>query len=420
MESPVPGYLASVLGSSAAFSEGAVADYIPELAAYEPERAAIALATVDGTVYAEGDVDAVFSIQSMSKPFTYALALSDLGVEGVEAKVGVEPSGEAFNEISLEQDTGRPLNPMINAGAIATHGLVKGENADDRLRRVVDFYSEFAGRELEIDEAVAGSELREGHRNLALGHLMRSFGIIEDDPVAVVEGYIRQCAVSVTVTDLALMAATLANAGVQPRTGTRLLDHRVVRYVLSVMMSSGMYDAAGDWLTSVGIPSKSGVSGGIVGVLPGQVGLAVFSPRLDKHGNSVRGVKMMEKISEDMGMHVMEAVRPARSAVRAVRQTEYRGEEATVYELQGDLVFSSTESLIRRLVDEPPATKRVIFDLDRVDEIEDVARRMALSAARSLLDDGHVLTITDRNGVLGETDLPPEATSEDIDEQLPE
>ncbi|SJM58106.1 glutaminase [Gulosibacter sp. 10] len=408
MESPVPGYLADVLDSSAAFADGAVADYIPELAGVDPDRAAIALATVDGTVYAQGDADAVFTIQSMSKPFTYALALSDLGIDGVGEKVGVEPSGEAFNEISLEPDTGRPRNPMINAGAISTHGLVAGADAADRLRRILDFYSAFADRPLELDDAVAESELEEGHRNLAFGHLLRSVGNIEGDPVAVVEGYIRQCAAKVAVADLALMAATLANGGVQPRTGRRLLDQRIVRHVLSVMMSCGMYDAAGDWLTTVGIPSKSGVSGGIVGVLPGQVGLAVFSPRLDRHGNSVRGVKMMERLSEDMGMHVMEAARPARSAIRDVHRVDYRGEEATVYELHGDLVFSSTESLIRRLVEDPPATRRVIFDLDRVDEIEDVARRMAVSAGRSLLDDGHALTITDRNGVLGETDLPRE------------
>lgn len=408
MQSPVPGYLAKVLESSET-SDGAVADYIPELASVDPERAAIALATVDGTVYAQGDADTVFSIQSMSKPFTYALALSDLGIDAVGAKVGVEPSGEAFNEISLEPGTGRPFNPMINAGAIATHGLVEAESAEARLRRVVGFYSQFADRELEVDEDVAQSELDEGHRNLAFGHLLRSFDIIDDDPVAVVEGYVRQCSVSVTVSDLALMAATFANGGVQPRTGRRLVEHHVVRHVLSVMMSSGMYDAAGDWLTTVGIPSKSGVSGGIVGVLPGQVGIAVFSPRLDRHGNSARGVKMMEQLSEDMGMHVMEAARPSRSAVHDVRRTDYRGEEATVYELHGDLVFSSTESLIRRLVDDPPTTRRVVFDLDRVDEIEDVARRMAIAAARSLLADGHTLTITDRNGVLGETDLPSDS-----------
>ncbi|HLS93901.1 MAG TPA: glutaminase [Microbacterium sp.] len=405
MRSPIPDYLSHVLEASAQHSGGAVADYIPELAVADPNRAAIALATTDGTVYAQGDADLAFSIQSMSKPFTYALALANHGIEGVAQKVGVEPSGDAFNEISLEEGTGRPLNPMINAGAIATHGLVAAGSPAERLERVVDFFSRFAGRPLEIDEDVAASELGEGHRNLALGHLLRSFGIIEEDPVPVVEGYIRQCAVSVTVRDLALMAATLANGGVQPNSGERVLDSRLVRHVLSVMMSSGMYDAAGDWLTTVGIPSKSGVAGGIVGVLPGQVGVAVFSPRLDAHGNSVRGVKMMERLSDDMGMHVMEAARPSRSAVRDVRVADHDGEEATIYELQGDLVFSSTEALIRRLVEDPPATRRVVFDLDRVDEVEDVARRMSLGAAHSLIEDGHALTILDDRGVLGRFDL---------------
>lgn len=409
MESPVPNYLRNVLEHSAGVTDGAVADYIPELAAADPDRAAIALATADGTVYAEGDVDVAFSIQSMSKPFTYALALSDLGIDGVAEKVGVEPSGEAFNEISLEPGTGRPRNPMINAGAIATHGLVAADSPQERLERVVDFYSRFAGRALEVDDDVARSELGEADRNLALGHLLRSVGIIEQDPVDVVEGYIRQCSVSVTVSDLALMAATLANGGVQPRTGERLLPPNLVRHVLSLMMSAGMYDSAGDWLTSVGIPSKSGVSGGIVGVLPGQIGLAVFSPRLDPHGNSARGVRMMEMLSHDMGLHVMEAARPARSAVRDVRVVEREGEKATVYELQGDLVFASTDALIRRIVDDPPRTRRVVFDVDRVDEVVDVAVRMSQWAVRSLLADGHDLTVRDPQGVLRGIDLSSEA-----------
>lgn len=195
MESPVPTYLANVLERSAAADGGAVADYIPELAEADPDRVAIALATVDGTVHVQGGADASFSIQSMSKPFTYALALSDLGIEGVGRKVGVEPSGEAFNEISLEPGTGRPRNPMINAGAIATHGLVRAASPEERLARIIDAYSRFAGRDLEVDEPVARSELRTGHRNLALGHLLRSAGILEEDPVGVVEGYIRQCSV---------------------------------------------------------------------------------------------------------------------------------------------------------------------------------------------------------------------------------
>lgn len=405
MESPVPSYLKNVLEASAAATGGAVADYIPELAAADPDRVAIALATADGTVYTQGDVDAAFSIQSMSKPFTYALALADLGIDGVGRKVGVEPSGEAFNEISLEPGTGRPLNPMINAGAITTHGLVAADTPEQRLERVVDFYLRFAGRQLGIDDAVADSELGEAHRNLALGHLLRSVGIIEDDLVDVVEGYIRQCSVSVTVEDLAMMAATLANGGVQPRTGERLLEPRLVRHVLSVMMSAGMYDAAGDWLTSVGIPSKSGVSGGIVGVLPGQIGLAVFSPRLDSHGNSVRGVRMMEMLSEDMNLHVMEAARPSRSAIRDVRVEERGGHESTVYELQGDLVFASTDALIRRLVDDPPSTHHVVFDLDRVDEVTDVAAQMSQWSIRSLLAEGYEVTVSDPQGVLGNLDL---------------
>lgn len=389
MRSPIPDYLAEVLHRTSTNTSGAVADYIPELTTVDPDTAAIALATVDGVVYAQGDVDLAFALQSMSKPFAYILALADRGIDWLGQRIGIEPSGEPFNEISLEPGTGRPRNAMINAGAIATHGLIRAANPEQRLQRVVDELSRFAGRRLEVDRAVARSELADAHRNLAMGHLLRSFGIFDDDPVEVVEGYINQCAVSVTVGDVALMAATLANGGVQPRTGQRLVGQRIVRHALSVMLSAGMYDSAGDWLTRVGVPAKSGVSGGIIGVLPGQVGIAVFSPRLDAQGNSVRGVAMLEQLSRDMGMHLMEAARPARSAIRDVHQAEIGGEDATIYELHGDLVFSSAESLIRRLVEDPPDTRLVVFDTNRVDEITTVAARMLRETARRIRQDGH-------------------------------
>lgn len=197
---------------------------------------------------------------------------------------------------------------MINAGAITVHSLVAeaGSGPAERVRRVLDGLSAFAGRRLEMDEKVCASEMEHAHRNLAIAHMLRSHDILTEDAGAVVDGYTRQCSVLVTTRDLAMMAATLANHGVNPLSGDQVVPEGVVRQVLSVMFSCGMYDAAGDWTTQVGIPAKSGVAGGLIGALPGRLGIATFSPRLDSHGNSVRGVSLFERFSSDMGLHVME------------------------------------------------------------------------------------------------------------------
>lgn len=424
MKSPITDYLKHVLENVAGEDAGEVAAYIPELAEADPDRLAIAVATVDGVVYSAGDEDHRFTIQSMSKPFAYALSIRDNGLDHVLGRVGVEPSGEAFNEISLEDGTGRPKNPMINAGAIATHALVGGARSQrERDEEISTMFSAFAGRDLDVDEAVFSSELETGHRNLGLAHLMKSFGVIDEDPVEAVEGYIRQCAFHVDVRDLAVMAATFANYGRHPVSGDRLLDAGNVRQVLSVMTSCGMYDAAGDWLTTVGIPAKSGVAGGIIGVLPGQVGIAVFSPRLDEHGNSVRGVKVMERLSRDLGMHIMDVFRPSRSAIRDVSSRELpNGESATVYEMQGDMIFATMESVLRHLDNNPPPDHLVVFDVTRVDEFHDVAIRMAAEAgARLVSEDGHRVVLVDPDNVIAgfETSHGTELESyEDID-QIP-
>lgn len=386
MRSPVPDYLDEVLQACGDVG-GEPADYIPELAKADPDLAAIALSTVDDAHHSAGDSEHHFTIQSMSKPFAYAVAIEHLGYDAVHAKIDVEPSGEAFNEISLDSETGRPHNAMINAGAIATAALVGS------FERFVDFASRLAGRDLEVDEAVFESEMGSVHRNLALAHLMAAYGIV-DEPVAAVERYVRGCSLSVDVRDLSRMAATLANGGIQPETGERLMAEATARQVLSVMATCGMYDAAGDWLSTVGIPAKSGVAGGIIGVLPGQVGVAVFSPGLDAHGNSARGVEMMRRLSTDMGMHLMNPGRPSRSALADVRVED----DTTVYVLGGDLLFASAESLIRHLVQHPPQTTQVVLDISRVDEVTDVGRRMAVEAKRRLELDGLSVSITDVEG----------------------
>lgn len=402
MHSPIPSYLDEVLQSVAADRTGVLANYIPELAEVDPERLGASIAMVDGELYASGDTDSLFTIQSISKPFVYALALADRGFEKVLDKVGVEPSGEPFNEISLEDSSGRPLNPMINAGAITTHSLVGTEtmNPAERMERVISGLSAFAGRSLDVDEAVYSSEIEHAHRNLAIAHMLRSHDILTENPTGVVEGYTRQCSLLVTVQDLAMMAATLANYGVQPVTGEQVVPKTVVRQVLSVMFTCGMYNAAGDWATQVGIPAKSGVGGGIIGAVPGQLGLATFSPRLDVHGNSVRGVSLFERFSSDMGMHVMNIPTVARSAIRA----NYRigsGEKITqVIQLQGRIRFAGAERVIREIVDTHYMGTRIALDVTRVYSVDEVAQHMLLEIMRRMRHEGYTVYLIDQDDTI--------------------
>ena len=402
MHSPIPSYLDEVLQSVAADRTGVLANYIPELAEVDPERLGASIAMVDGELYASGDTDSLFTIQSISKPFVYALALADRGFEKVLDKVGVEPSGEPFNEISLEDSSGRPLNPMINAGAITTHSLVGTEtmNPAERMERVISGLSAFAGRSLDVDEAVYSSEIEHAHRNLAIAHMLRSHDILTENPAGVVEGYTRQCSLLVTVQDLAMMAATLANYGIQPVTGEQVVPKTVVRQVLSVMFTCGMYNAAGDWATQVGIPAKSGVGGGIIGAVPGQLGLATFSPRLDVHGNSVRGVSLFERFSSDMGMHVMNIPTVARSAIRA----NYRigsGEKITqVIQLQGRIRFAGAERVIREIVDTHYMGTRIALDISRVYSVDEVAQHMLLEIMRRMRHEGYTVYLIDQDDTI--------------------
>ena len=402
MHSPIPSYLDEVLQSVADDRTGVLANYIPELAEVNPERLGASIAMVDGELYASGDTEALFTIQSISKPFVYALALADRGFERVLDKVGVEPSGEPFNEISLEDSSGRPLNPMINAGAITTHSLVGTEtmNPAERMERVISGLSAFAGRSLDVDEAVYSSEIEHAHRNLAIAHMLRSHDILTENPTGVVEGYTRQCSLLVTVQDLAMMAATLANYGIQPVTGEQVVPKTVVRQVLSVMFTCGMYNAAGDWATQVGIPAKSGVGGGIIGAVPGQLGLATFSPRLDVHGNSVRGVSLFERFSSDMGMHVMNIPTVARSAIRA----NYRigsGEKITqVIQLQGRIRFAGAERVIREIVDTHYTGTRIALDVTRVYSVDEVAQHMLLEIMRRMRHEGYTVYLIDQDDTI--------------------
>lgn len=286
--------------------EGKVADYIPELAKADRRWFGISIATIDGQVFEVGDCQQSFTIQSISKPFVYGLALEDHGLEHVLSKVGVEPTGEAFNAIVLDEQSNRPFNPMVNAGAIATADLIKGADFPERVSRLLAMFGRYCGREVHIDNTVFMSERMTGHRNRAIGHLMRNFGMVGERMDESLELYFQQCSVVVNCHDLAIMGATLAGGGVNPITGQRALQQTYVKYLLSVMLSCGMYDYAGEWAYRVGIPSKSGVGGGIVGVVPGQFGIGIFSPLLDAKGNSVRGVATCRELSERFGLHCFE------------------------------------------------------------------------------------------------------------------
>jgi len=383
MSSPIFQCLERLHQKYAGLCEGEVATYIPELAKADPESFAICVATTDGHVYEVGDSRQPFTIQSISKPFTYGLALEDRGLDQVLAKIGVEPTGEAFNSISLAPETGRPLNPMINAGAIAAASLIAGRSAEDKLARLLRVYSLYAGRSLALDDAVYVSERSTGHRNRAIGHMLRNFDIIDTDPDIALDLYFRQCSVSVDCRDLSLMAATLANGGINPLTAERAVQGELVERILSVMATCGMYDYAGEWVYSVGMPAKSGVSGGVLVVLPGQLGIGVFSPRLDSHGNSVRGLRVCGDLSREFHLHVLRVARPARSVIRAryrlaaVRSKRHRpeaeravlgeaGERVSIYELQGDLVFAAVEAVVRDVVEDSDSLDVAVLDMKRV------------------------------------------------------
>ncbi len=399
--SPIERYLCALHERFCALRDGEVATYIPELGKADPEAFGICIATVDGHVYEVGDTRAAFTIQSISKPFVYGLALEDRGKAAVLERIGVEPTGEAFNEISLEPGTGRPRNPMINAGAIAATALVAGRSPEDRWARILALFALYAGRPLSVDEAVFRSERETGHRNRAIGHMLRNFGILSEPPEAPLDLYFRQCSIEVTCRDLALMAATLASGGANPLTGERALGADNVDEVLSVMTTCGMYDYAGEWMYRVGFPAKSGVSGGILAVLPGQFGIGVFSPRLDARGNSVRGVAVCNALSEELELHSLRASRAPLSVLRARFDLRSGGskraraeaerealakdaQRAVVYQLQGDLSFAGAERVVRQLRGEREDVLHVVLDLERVHEISAPAERIV----RELLSAG--------------------------------
>jgi glutaminase len=292
--------------------EGEPASYIPELASVDPDRFAIAAVTLDGQQVLVGDVEHQFTIQSISKLLVYGLALERLGRRAVLEKVGVAPTGDSFNAIELEESTNRAPNPMVNAGAIAVTDLVAGDSLDDGIETLRSMFERYLGRRPEIDRDVWESERATGNRNRAIAYLMLSRGIVRGDVEATLDLYFAQCSVLVTAADLAVIGATIANNGRHPLTGEQIVSRAVTRDMLTVALTCGMYDYAGEWAYSVGIPAKSGVGGGILGMLPGAGGIATFSPRLDEIGNSVRGLRVFEELSEEFELHLFDPDHPWR------------------------------------------------------------------------------------------------------------
>ncbi len=286
--------------------EGSVASYIPELAKVNPDWFSICVMSVEGQAFEVGDVQQLFTIQSISKVFVYGLALQEHGRDAVLSKVGVEPTGDAFNAIVLDEKSKRPYNPMVNAGAIATTSLIKGSGPSERLNDMLEMFRRYIGHDIFIDMSVFMSERTTGHRNRAMAHLMRHFGMIDERIDEALDLYFQQCSLMVNCRDLAVMAATLANNGVNPITQQRAIPACYIKDLLSVMYTCGMYNFAGEWAYKIGLPAKSGVCGGIIAVVPNQIGIGVFSPLLDIRGNSVRGVKVCEELSQQFGLHMFD------------------------------------------------------------------------------------------------------------------
>ncbi|MEN8443503.1 MAG: glutaminase A [Cyanobacteria bacterium J06555_13] len=308
--SPFRTYLTELHQKYQSLNDGAIADYIPELTTANPDWFGICIVTTDGQVFEVGDCDQLFSIQSVSKAFVFGLALEEHGREYVNSKVSVEPTGEAFNSIVLDEATNRPYNPMVNAGAIATTDLIKGHSCTERLKKLLDMFRRYTGREHDINVPIFLSEKATGFRNQAMAYLMRNFGMVTGSIDETLDLYFQQCSMMVNARDLAMLSATLANGGKNPVTGEQAIDERYVQDVISVMLSCGMYDGSGEWAYRVGIPAKSGVGGGITAVVPGQLGIGTFSPLLDAKGNSLRGLKVCEDLSKDFGLHLFNAANP--------------------------------------------------------------------------------------------------------------
>jgi glutaminase len=283
--------------------EGANANYIPILDTVPSELFGVAIATRDGKIYSAGEQEYRFSIQSVSKPFTAALVMNQQGPKVIREKIGVEPTGMAFNsKLALELYPDRSVNPLVNAGAIAAVSLVQAGSEDERWKLVHDNLEGFAGGKLPVLEEVYTSEYETCWGNRGIANILYNYGRLYCEPEEALRVYTRQCSVGVNTHDLAMMGATLANSGVNPLTGRRMMPAEHVPELLAIMATAGFYDESGEWMYSAGLPSKTGVGGGIVSVVPGRFAIAAFSPRLNEAGNSIRAMKAINYIASELGV----------------------------------------------------------------------------------------------------------------------
>lgn len=293
---------------------GKNADYIPELAKVNPDYLGIAVITIDGKVYSAGDADVPFAIESVSKPFVYALALEDNGEKKMVEKVGLNATGKAFNSImAIEEMPNHIENPLVNAGAIEVTSLIKGKNSEDKWNRVLSFIQSLSDGKPYLGQPVYQSESATNQHNRAIGELLDSYGLMFSEPMDAVDRYTKACSIMVTAKQLALMGATLANGGVNPISHQRIISARYVKDTLSEMTVSGLYENSGAWWFKVGLPSKSGVGGGIMSVVPNKMAIVVFSPPLDSAGNSVRAQAVIEKLADTWHLHLLNTQVTAKS-----------------------------------------------------------------------------------------------------------
>lgn len=287
--------------------DGKNADYIPELAKVPSELFGVAIVTKKGEIYTAGDVDYAFSIQSVSKPFTAALVMQQQGDRAIKDKIGVEPTGLKFNAILATQIIPQvSVNPLVNSGAIAAVSMVEARNADERFTKILNFFGDLTGAKLSVIEGVYKSEAATNQRNRAHGYILAASDRMYSDPMEAVDVYTKQCSIGVTAKQMGVMGATLANGGVNPLTGKRVLEAKYVPKILAIMMMAGFYNESGDWAYTTGLPAKTGVGGGIVAIVPGQMAIVGFSPRVNEAGNSVRAALAIDYIASQLGANLFD------------------------------------------------------------------------------------------------------------------
>lgn len=388
---------------------GALANYIPELSTVDPNKLSLVLTTVDGYQYCFGDTETEFTIQSVSKPFVYGMAIEEYGVRKVLEKISVEPTGDAFNSISLYPDSGRPYNPMINAGAIAATNMIWQLYRAEAFNEILKTFGVYAGSPLKMDQAVYRSESATGHRNRAIANLLRNFNILQNEVEAPLDTYFKQCSIMVDCRQLSIMGATLASNGVNPITGNKAIGAKYIPHVLSVMASCGMYDYSGEWIYNVGLPAKSGVGGGVMAVLPGQLAIAVYSPLLDVKGNSVFGVDLCKRIAEVFSLHLYKTPRQLKQVVRRhltlrTARSKYKrdmkaenlleefGGTVHIMELQGELSFATCELFMRKI---PVECHTLIASLGKCITMDEGALNLLIKLNQEFQESGKMLLITE-------------------------